>query len=186
MAEAKQKPRFSLGDPHTGPTDEVGHDTGTTGHFSRQEVAMRTAVFVTYLLFTLLGGAGIVWFIPRHTPEYSGYGMPPGALPYTLCGVMILFSLPILVRTIRHKEKDTRPNPLPLKKWAHLGIFSVVLFSAMPLMQAIGFVPGAGLILAALQLLCGQRHLPRLLAVSVGASVGLWACMRYILHVPLP
>ena len=147
---------------------------------------MRKAVFLTYLLFTLLGVAGIVWLIPRYTPEYSGYGMPPGALPYTLCGVMILFSLPILVRTIRCKEKDARPNPLPLKKWAHLGMFSAVLFSAMPLMQTIGFLPGAGVILAALQILCGQRNLPRLLAVCVGVSVGLWACMRYVLNVPMP
>ena len=146
---------------------------------------MRRAVFLTYLFFSALSLAGIFWLIPGNTPEYSGYGMPPGALPYTLCGVMLVFSIPILVRTLRRQD-DGPPNPLPLKKWLHLGAFSTVMFATMPLMQWLGFLPGAMIILGILQALCGQRNLPRLVIVSVTVSVVLWACMRYMLNVPMP
>lgn len=146
---------------------------------------MRRAVFLTYLFFAAFSLVGIFWLIPRYTPEYSGYGMPPGALPYTLCGVMFLFSLPILVRTLRGKDGGT-PNPLPWKKWLHLGAFSAVMFATMPLMQRAGFLPGAMVILAMLQLLCGQRNASRLVVISAAVSTALWACMRYVLNVPMP
>lgn len=145
---------------------------------------MRRAVLLTYLFFALLSAIGAFWLIPRYTPEFSGFGMPPSALPYTLCGIMFLFSLPVLWRAIH--SRDNAPNPLTPRRWLHLALFGAVLFATMPILHAVGFIPGAAIVLAVLQVLCGQRHLPTLLGVSLGTACVLWACMTWVLHVPMP
>lgn len=156
---------------------------------------MRKAVFCTYLTVFLTSILFIVWVIPTFSPPFSGFGMPPSALPYTLCTIIAVFSLPILVREYPGKKRlfknkkqkeDNRPNPLPLHKWAHLALFSIVFFSTMPLMQLIGFIPAAIIVLTVLQLFCGNLNPVKIALVSVLTSSIAWICMTYILSVPMP
>lgn len=156
---------------------------------------MRKAVFYTYFAVFLFSILCIVWLIPAFSPPFSGFGMPPSALPYTLCTIMAVFSVPILIREYPGKKRifgrkpskeDNRPNPLPLSKWIHLIFFSSVFFLTMPLMQAIGFIPAAIIILTLLQLFCGHLNPVKIVLVSVLTSVIVWLCMTYVLSVPMP
>lgn len=145
---------------------------------------MRKAILFTYLFFILLSIIGIFWIIPEYTPEFSGFGMPPAALPYILCVIIFLFSIPVLLRTFR--TQNDAPNPLSLRRWLHLLVFGAVLFCTMPVLHFIGFIPGATIILAILQILCGQRNILIMLGYSFGFACFLWACMTWVLHVPMP
>ena len=64
--------------------------------------------------------------------------------------------------------------------------FSVIFFGAFPLMEIIGFLPGAMVTLLLLQLMCGQRNPRWLLGISVGLSVTVWALMVYVMQIPMP
>ncbi len=156
---------------------------------------MRKAVFYTYFSVFLFSILCMVWLIPAYCPPFSGFGMPPSALPYTLCVIMIIFSIPIMLRTYLGRksifrkdsvDEDKRPNPLTLPNWVHLVLFSAVFFATMPLMQLIGFIPGGIVVLVMLQLLCGNLNPVRIAMVSVCTTVIVWLCMTYILAVPMP
>lgn len=156
---------------------------------------MRRAIFYTYSFIFLFSLVCIVWLIPAYCPPFSGFGMPPSALPYTLCAVMMIFSLPIIIRSAlgrkslfdKKKAEEKHPeNPIPAAKWIHLILFTVVLSPTMLLMHYIGFIPAGIIILSILQVLCGNLNPLRIGLTSVITVCLAWACMTYVLAVPMP
>lgn len=149
---------------------------------------MRNTLLISYLTLAALAAALIVWAIPAYTPQYSGYGMPPAVLPYILAGLLLVCSLICAFNTWRLMKAapDDTPSPLPLKRWVHLAMYSVVLLLAMPLMEKAGFFIGSVVVLAVLQWLAGQRNWIVLISVAVGIGGGTWAILWYGLQAPLP
>ena len=144
---------------------------------------MKKMLMTAYALLALFGPVLLVWIIPANT-EDAGYGLSPALLPNVLATLILLFSLVLLWQTWRScniEESTILPRHL-----IRLAAFSVILFGSFPLMEFIGFLPGAAVTLLLLQLMCGQRSIPWLLGVSLGLSTAVWAAMVYVMQVPLP
>ncbi len=144
---------------------------------------MKKIMALTYALLALLGVSLLAWIIPNNT-EDSGYGLSPALLPNALAVLILATSLVLLFQTLR--SEDARPSNISLRDLLRLGLFSAIIFGAFPLMGAIGFIPGAAVTLVLLQLMCGQRSVPGIIAVTAGMTAAAWALLVYVVHVPLP
>lgn len=144
---------------------------------------MKKMLMVAYAVLALFGFVLLVWIIPANT-EDAGYGLSPALLPNVLATLILLLSLILLWQTWRSCNIEA-PTILP-RHMLRLAAFSVILFGAFPLMECIGFFPGAVVTLLLLQLMCGQKSIPWLVGVSLGLSGVVWAAMVYVMQVPLP
>lgn len=147
---------------------------------------LQTTLLAGYLILAALAGLLIVWGIPATTPHYSGYGMHPAVLPYMLATLLLVCMLICAWKVWRSQEGADEPTPLPMRRWKHLMVYTVVLLAAMPMMEQAGFFLGSVVVLAALQWLAGQRNLVVLTSVAVGVSGVTWAVLWYGLKAPLP
>jgi len=149
---------------------------------------MKKAEMIFYLFWIFFAILGIFVLIPQYVPEYSDGGISPRTLPYIWCTVILICAVLVVLRLYKQKDlkADLKENPLPLKKWLHLAIYGIVMFSAFPLMELIHFIPASIIILGILQFLAGQRNIVLLCVVSVITAVSVWALMRFVLSVPLP
>lgn len=144
---------------------------------------MKKMLMITYAVLALFGLALLAWIIPANTGD-TGYGLSPALLPNVLATLILLLSLILLWQT-RHSCNTEDPPILP-RHLLRLVAFFVIFFGAFPLMELIGFFPGAAVTLLLLQLMCGQRSIPWLIGVSLGLSAVTGAVMVYVMHVPLP
>ncbi len=145
---------------------------------------MKKAEMIFYIFWIFFAIASIFVLIPKYVPEYSDGGISPRTLPYIWSTVILICAVLVVLRL--YKQADQRENPLPLKKWLHLALYGIVMFSAFPLMELIHFIPASLIILSVLQFLAGQRNMVTLSLVSIVTSVCVWALMRFVLSVPLP
>ena len=144
---------------------------------------MKKMLMTAYAVLALFGIVLLVWIIPANT-EDTGYGLSPALLPNVLATLILLFSLILLWQTW-HSCNIENPTILP-RHLLRLAAFFVIFFGSFPLMELIGFFPGAAVTLLLLQLMCGQRSIPWLIGVSLGLSVVTGAAMIYVMQVPLP
>ncbi len=140
-------------------------------------------LMTAYAFLALFGLILLVWIIPANTEE-TGYGLSPALLPYALAFLILFTSLILLWQTWRTRNMG-RSTILP-RHLIRLAAFSVIFFGAFPLMELVGFLPGAMITLLLLQLMCGQRKLPWLFGIAVGLSLAVWAAMVYVMQIPLP
>lgn len=145
---------------------------------------MKKAEMIFYIFWIFFAILGIFVLIPEYVPEYSDGGISPRTLPYIWSTVILICAVLVVLRLF--KQKDYGTNPLPLKKWLHLLSYGIVMFSAFPLMELIGFIPASIIVLGVLQFFAGQRNIILLSVISAITAVCVWALMRFVLSVPLP
>ena len=141
---------------------------------------------IAYIFLLLCCLICFTYVIPNWTPPYPGFGVPASYVPSVLCGVIASLSAIGLLITLVRKSGSDASCGLNWKIFLHFCLILVPIALSMPLMQILGFMPGAALTVAALQLCVGERRWFVILLNSVltaGLSyLGLW----YGLHLPLP
>jgi hypothetical protein len=132
------------------------------------------------LLYLAIGGAGL-WFGQRYPMGTAGR-MGPGYLPILICGLLMLFGMISLVRSVKMTGEPV--GDLALKPLA-LVLLSVFSFAALS-------IP-AGLIIAILALVLISAAASSYFAFSWKATAGLLALVGFCslvfvrgLGVPLP
>lgn len=146
---------------------------------------MRQLLLITYTSLFVIGILLFFYFIPKFTPESLGYGLPSSTLPKFLAGSISFFSCIEFIKTLKNKD-DLRPSTIPLTSVINLVKFLTIAFATFPLMDFIGFIPGAILSIFALQLACGQRNFLILVSLSIGLALAIYFISTHVLYVALP
>lgn len=144
---------------------------------------MKKNLMAAYGVLALFGFSLLAWIIPANT-EDSGSGLSPALLPNILAALILGLSSILLYQTWR--SRNTEPSTIAPRHLLRLAAFFLIFFAAFPLMRLAGFFPGAVVTLLLLQLMCGQRSIPRLLGISLGLAGVTWGFMVHVVQVPLP
>lgn len=159
------------------------------GDKSRQVAAAPTGAQIGEIAMAVVIGMVGLWVCwdVRDQPYFDAYGPGPSFFPLWLGGLLIVLAGMIFVHTFRRGWRQSEESFLPdSSSYLALGstLASVLLFALF--IDRLGFVLTTLPILFLFLLMQGCRHLPTLLLVSLGGSVGVGYAFGHWLGVFIP
>ncbi|MBO4318616.1 MAG: tripartite tricarboxylate transporter TctB family protein [Mailhella sp.] len=141
---------------------------------------------VSYAFCLLFSAAALAWIIPAYCPPFEGTGIASTFFPNILCWTILIASAMGILKTWKSGEGREVKNPITLRVFLRLLPFVAVIGLSFPLMRIIGFIPGGILVMAAFQLLLGERRIIHLAAVSAGVVLVYYIVFWHGLKIMLP
>ena len=149
---------------------------------------MRKADIFSAIFLLVVGLVMIFIIIPAQTYPGERYGVPPATVPKAAMTVVVVMAAILLIQRLieARRGEESRPAPMPLKSWLHIGGYTVLLFAGLAAMKYLHFIPGGILFLAVLMRLNGQRKPWIIATVAVPFPFLVYAALWYGLRMPLP
>lgn len=125
--------------------------------------------------------------IPAEADGDTWSGVSPLFFPTLVMAGFTLCCAALLLQTIfRPSGYEGQEAPLKLANFRFFVIACVIILASALLIDAIGFLWGAPLLVAALMLFMGERSLLRIVPMSVVPPVFLYFFITKVLNAPLP
>ena len=136
-------------------------------------------------LFAALGLVTIFVLVPRYvTNAGPAENLTPAFMPY-VAATLGTAAVALLFFTRLRRADGGDAAPLPGRSWVFIGAVAAIFAAAFVLMDAVGYVAGAAVIVGGFLLMVRAN-----LAVVIGASVlfpvALWLLFDKLLDFPLP
>lgn len=149
---------------------------------------MRRADICSAIFLMVFGLAMIFVVIPAQTYPGERYGVPPATVPTAAMTVVVVMAAILLSQRLLDARRglESRPAPMPLKSWLHVGGYTALLFAGLAAVKYLHFIPGGILFLAVLMRLTGQRKPLVIALVAVPVPFIIYAALWYGLRMPLP
>lgn len=149
---------------------------------------MRKADICSALILLVVGLAMIFIIIPAQTYPGERYGVPPATVPTAAMTVVVVMAAILLAQRLLEARRGlvSRPAPMPLGSWLHIGGYTALLFAGLAAVKYLHFIPGGILFLAVLMRLTGQRKPLTIVLVAVPVPFLVYAALWYGLRMPLP
>ncbi|HEY8521539.1 MAG TPA: tripartite tricarboxylate transporter TctB family protein [Gammaproteobacteria bacterium] len=147
---------------------------------------MRRTDLISAGVLGLLGLLMIFVIIPRQVTQDVGLGdLPPALMPYVAAVLATAAALLLLVaRLVRAPETD-EPAPLDRASWLFVLAAGAVLAGAFVLMQLLGYLAGAVVLVAGFTALGGASK-KATAGLAVLFPLALWLLFDRVLGFPLP
>jgi hypothetical protein len=138
------------------------------------------------LIFSLMM---IFVIVPYQIKSSSDLGLDPKFFPVTV--LWLLFAMGALLVVTRIFAAPGAPNAEPVlgaRNWLFIGCFTAFFIVSFIAINYLGFLLGGVLMIAALMVVIGLRHLNwiELVGVSVGAPLVIYYSLYQIFSVQLP
>lgn len=149
---------------------------------------MRKADIIAAIFLITVGLVMIFIIIPAQTSPGERYGVPPATVPTAAMAVVILMSIILIIQRLveSRRNQDTRPSPMPLRQWLHIGGYTALLSIGLAVIKFLHFVPGGIILLAVLMIISGQRRPVIIVLVAVPVPILIYIGLWYGLRMPLP
>ncbi len=147
---------------------------------------MRRTDLISAGVLGLLGLLTIFVIIPRQVTQDVGFGdLPPAFMPYVAAVLATAAALLLLVaRLVRAPETD-EPAPLDRPSWLFVGAACAVLAGALVLMQLLGYLAGAAVLVGGFTAIGGASW-KATAGMAVLFPLALWLLFDGVLGFPLP
>jgi len=148
---------------------------------------VRRADLIIALLFAALGLVTLFVLVPHYvTNAGPAENLTPAFMPYVAAtlgtaAVLLLF----FTRLRRADGDDDDAAPLPGRSWVFIGAAAAIFAAAFVLMDVVGYVAGAAVIVAGF-LLMVRASLTVVICASVVFPLALWLLFDKLLDFPLP
>ena len=149
---------------------------------------MIKADIIAAIVLMMVGLVMIFIIIPAQTSPGEKYGVPPATVPTAAMVVVTLMSGILLIQCLIQSRRrlDSRPSPMALRQWLHIGGYTALLFVGLAVIRYLHFIPGGILFLAALMIITGMRRPLTIVLVAVPVPILIYAGLWYGLRMPLP
>ncbi|GGO53441.1 Tripartite tricarboxylate transporter TctB family protein [Roseovarius pacificus] len=140
------------------------------------------------VFFTALGLVMIFVIIPWQTEEGMYYGLPPTFFPTLLAAGLTICAVGLTVQSLIRGRAGHEGRSAPISRWNLLmfGILVSAIFAGIVIIDLIGMLVGAPLLIAVLMLLLGERSAPHIMATAVLPVGAIYYLALYVLHTPVP
>lgn len=147
---------------------------------------MRRTDLVTAAVLVVFGVIAILYVIPTYVAPSPWQGdLSPAFMPYVAAMLGTAAMLALLVQRLRRAPDTDEPPPLTRQSFAFLGAAVFVLAAAYLLLEHVGYLAGAALIVAGFMTLARAGVRATLLA-TLAFPVALWLVFDRLLGFPLP
>jgi len=145
---------------------------------------VRRADLIIATLFAALGLVTIFVLVPRYvTNAGPAEDLTPAFMPYVAATLGTAAAVLLFLTRLRRDDGDAAP--LPGGSWVFIGAAAAIFATAFVLMDVVGYVAGAAVIVAGFLLMVRANP-----TVVIGASVvfplALWLLFDKLLDFPLP
>tara|TARA_B110000503_G_C7107891_1_gene396726 strand:- start:5 stop:451 length:447 start_codon:yes stop_codon:yes gene_type:complete len=148
---------------------------------------MRKADFFGALIWLGFGLSMLFYIIPTHVEKGKWYGLSPYFYPQFISLLIVIFSLLMLANCfLKSKRYEGQSVDLNIHRLIQFSIFLMVVFLGFLLIEKLGVLIGAPLMISAIALLMGERSIFRLCLTATLPVATVYLLVRYVLESALP
>ncbi len=140
------------------------------------------------LLLTGVGMLMIFVIIPRGTPQGMYYGLPPTFFPTLLSAGLTLSAMGLVIQSIRRLRAGQLGPRVPIsgRNLVMFALFAIVIVAGVALIDKVGMILGAPVLIAVLMLMMGDRNPLRIAATATLPIAVVHVLAIYVLQTPTP
>jgi hypothetical protein len=146
---------------------------------------LKTQDIVSGLLLAILSIVLILVVIPRQTSDGTGFAVSPDLLPIVCAGGIFILSILLVLQRVLGRAPSEAPT-MRAPQWFSLSIITLILGFSYIFFWWGGFILGGMALVLMVLLYLGERRLPVITAVTVGAPTLLYGFFWSLLSIPLP
>ncbi|OWL83332.1 tripartite tricarboxylate transporter TctB family protein [Halopseudomonas aestusnigri] len=136
------------------------------------------------LLIVLAGLIGLLYLIPNYIGNGFGFGLSPRFFPYACVGTITALGALLCINRLCSRV-DARRIDFSRRHLGRLLLLTGLMAGSLALIQWLGYLAGAALLVATFMLAMGERRPSRILPTATLWPLALWLLFKFALGAPL-